>query len=115
MLSGMILVSKNKSLLVNCIEVYGRTKSVDAHRERFNLKKGIPPVNSIPPHDCRYQNIWARTITDIDGTELVIGTKTFNALVTSSLRLDAAIEPEVGPSTLNFLLHDETQGKQTTW
>ncbi|GAB5586184.1 hypothetical protein Unana1_01084 [Umbelopsis nana] len=113
MLSGMILMSNNKALLVNCIEVYGRTKSVDAHRERFNLKKGIPPVNSIPPHDCRYQNIWARTITDIDGTKLVIGTKTFNALVTSSLRLDAAIEPEVGPSTLNLLLHDETQGKQT--
>jgi len=79
MLSGMILVNKNKALLANCIEVYGRTKSVDEHHERFNLKKGIPPVSSISPHDCPYQNVWARTITDIDGTKLIIGTKTFNA------------------------------------
>jgi hypothetical protein len=40
---------------------------------------------------------------------LVIGTKTFNVLVISSIRIDnSKIAPEVGPSTKQFMLSKDT-------
>ncbi|KAI7908290.1 uncharacterized protein BX663DRAFT_493682 [Cokeromyces recurvatus] len=32
--AGAILVNKSAALIVNCTESYGRSKTVDAHRER---------------------------------------------------------------------------------
>ncbi|KAI8970106.1 hypothetical protein BDF20DRAFT_826052 [Mycotypha africana] len=69
---------------------------------------------SIPPEDTKYKNIYPTIITDADGTKLVIGTKTFNALITSSLRLDASFNPEVGPSVRFFDLNDSSKAKTTT-
>lgn len=81
-LAGAILVNeRNKeALIVNCVEVYGRTQSVDAHREAFGLKKGVPIKTSLPNENSRYPNLLPITMNDKDGTKLVIGTKTFNAL-----------------------------------
>lgn len=69
---------------------------------------------SIPPEDTKYKNVYPTTITDADGTKLVIGTKTFNALITSSLRLDTPFNPEVGPSAMSFDLNDSSKAKATT-
>lgn len=38
-LAGMIIVDKNQALLINCLEVYGRVPSLDAHHERYLLGK----------------------------------------------------------------------------
>jgi hypothetical protein len=69
---------------------------------------------SILPEDTKYKNVYPTTITDADGTKLVIGTKTFNALITSSLRLDAPFSPEVGPSVMSFDLNGSSKAKATT-
>ncbi|KAI9251468.1 hypothetical protein BDA99DRAFT_541456 [Phascolomyces articulosus] len=100
--------STGKALLVNCVEVFGRRRTLDAHQESFRTKNGGSMCTPIPPEDTRYKNVYPTTITDADGTKLVIGTKTFNALITSSLRLDAPFNPEVGPSFISFDLNDSS-------
>ncbi|ORE00991.1 hypothetical protein BCV72DRAFT_323634, partial [Rhizopus microsporus var. microsporus] len=64
--------------------------------------------------DTKYKNVYPTTITNADNTKLVIGTKTFNALITSSLRLDVLLYPETRPSTVSFDLNDSSQAKNTT-
>lgn len=106
LLSGMILVYGTKCIVVNCIEPYARTKTLDSHRESFKVKKEILPASSLPPEDTRYKNVLVTCMNDQDGTKLVIGTEVFNALISSSLRLDTIAKPVIGPSTthFNFLL-----------
>ncbi|CEP17759.1 hypothetical protein [Parasitella parasitica] len=115
-LAGSILLNEStgKALLVNCVEVFGRRRTLDAHRESFRTKNGGSMCTSIPPEDTKYKNVYPTTITDADGTKLVIGTKTFNALITSSLRLDALFNPEVGPNVMSFDLNDSSKAKTTT-
>ncbi|KAL0095627.1 hypothetical protein F4703DRAFT_1902854 [Phycomyces blakesleeanus] len=115
-LEGSILLngSIGKALLVNCVEVVGRRRTLDAHRESFRTKNGGSMCTSIPPEDTKYKNVYPTTITDADGTKLVIGTKKFNASITSSLRLHAPFNPEVGPSAMSFNLSDSSKAKVTT-
>jgi hypothetical protein len=47
-------------------------------------------------------------MNDPEGKKLVIGTKTLNALVTSSLRIDASHMASVGGTTLNFELDNSS-------
>ncbi|KAG0734644.1 hypothetical protein G6F23_012211 [Rhizopus arrhizus] len=96
--------TKNKAILVICHEVYGRTRSVDVHREDFTVKSKQQPSSSLPPPRSPYRNIWVTTIIDNHGSKLIFGTKTFNSLVTSSIRIDSPYEPEVGPSTHHFTI-----------
>lgn len=105
-LSGAIVVNKTvgETLLINTIEVYGRFRTVDSHFERFNMKKNMFPPSSLPPTNCRYKNVCLTTIKDSDGVKLVVGTKVFDGLVASSIRVDKELLPEVGPTTSNFLL-----------
>jgi hypothetical protein len=113
MISGIILRNKDKAIVINCVEIYGRTKTVDSHRESFRCKKGLPlHLSSLPPHNCRYKKIWTTTVSDNDGKKLIIGTKTFNALVTSSLRLDTVVLPDIGPSTTNFMLEGQLESME---
>jgi hypothetical protein len=112
-LTGAILVNPISSIaiLINSIEVYGRSSLVDAHHERCLNKRGIPAVSTNPPVNCRYKRIWAISVKDSDGTKLNVATKSFNALVTSSIRLDAKHAPELGPTTSKFLV-DKEHGRQ---
>ncbi|PHZ10634.1 uncharacterized protein RHIMIDRAFT_32401 [Rhizopus microsporus ATCC 52813] len=112
MLAGMVVIKGNKALLINCNEVYGRTRSIDIHRESFTIKMGVLPSTSIPQPNYRYNNVWVTTITDDHGCKLVFGTKSFNSLSTSSLRLDTNLQPEVGPSTTNFTIANSTESSQ---
>lgn len=91
--------------MVNTIENYGRTTSLDIHCESYRVTKNIPDEeDSIPPNDTRYSNIWVTTYDDSDGKKLLFGTQTFSTLVTSSLRLESKLDAETGPSTVQFLL-----------
>ncbi|CEG63056.1 hypothetical protein RMATCC62417_00265 [Rhizopus microsporus] len=94
-LTGSILLDEftGKALLVNCVEVFGRRRTLDAHRESFRTKNGRSTYTSVPPEDTKYKNVYPTAITD------AYGTKTLNALVTSSLRLDVLFDPEIGSST----------------
>ncbi|KAI8080416.1 hypothetical protein BDF21DRAFT_31288 [Thamnidium elegans] len=47
----------------------------------LKTKKGEPPIST------KYSNVRPTIIHDKDGKKLVIGTQTFNALITSSLDL----------------------------
>ncbi|KAK3841527.1 MAG: hypothetical protein J3R72DRAFT_369034 [Linnemannia gamsii] len=105
-LAGLILLNCNSGqvVIVNTIEIYGRTRGVDAHRESFCVRKGMPIPTSLPPSTkTRYTDVWM-TISARDGARLVIGTQSCNALVTSSLRLDLPEQGSVGGTTLSFLL-----------
>ncbi|KAG0267224.1 hypothetical protein DFQ27_009005 [Actinomortierella ambigua] len=75
--------------IVNTVEAYGRTLMVDAHCEPFGLTKGVAIRTSLPkPGIGYYKNVWPSTMIAVDGERLVIGTQSFDALVTSSVRLD---------------------------
>ncbi|CDH52178.1 predicted protein [Lichtheimia corymbifera JMRC:FSU:9682] len=49
LLTGMILseTSTGKAMIVSSVEIYGRRRSLDAHRESFQVKKRLPL-----PHHC---------------------------------------------------------------
>ncbi|KAF9986451.1 hypothetical protein BGZ75_001800 [Mortierella antarctica] len=51
-----------------------------------------------------YKSVWPLTIMAPEGERLVIGTSSFDALVTSSLRLDTKMKPSVGGITPSFIL-----------
>ncbi|KAK3834550.1 MAG: hypothetical protein J3R72DRAFT_452106 [Linnemannia gamsii] len=116
-LAGCIIFNTKscQAVMANTIEVYGRTKMVDVHRESFVVRKGQPVATSLPPSmRTPYLNVWPKTLSSPEGERLVIGTRSFNALVTSSLRLDTKMEASVGGTTLSFLLsstHDSLATK----
>ncbi|KAI9595880.1 hypothetical protein BDF19DRAFT_413340 [Syncephalis fuscata] len=100
-LAGAILMEGTTAILVNCLEVYGRTPSVDAHHERFLTGKSSR-MTSHPPNDSLYPGVHATIQYEDNSRRLVIGTNAMNALVTSSIRIDNEIEPDVGSSTMQF-------------
>ncbi|KAG1048427.1 hypothetical protein G6F43_009183 [Rhizopus delemar] len=124
LLSGIILLDTltGKTVIVNSVEVFGRRRSLDAHRESFRVKKKAAVSTLLPPETTRYRNVWPTSYSDVDGIKLVIGTKIFNALVTSSLRIDIDIKPEIGPVTSNLILNAYERSfatkifvKKSTW
>ncbi|KAI9498827.1 hypothetical protein BDB00DRAFT_745459, partial [Zychaea mexicana] len=98
--------------IINCGEVYGRTQMVDVHRENFSTKKGSPPSTTLPLDNTKYPNVWITTKMDSDGKKLIIGTKSWNLLVTSSLRIDTIKPPSVSGTHVHFDL-DHDQAKTT--
>lgn len=112
-LAGAILVNPSSlsAIMINTIEVYGRTSIIDPHCERSMTKKKVAATTTNPPIDTRYHNVWVISMNDVDGKKLNISTKTFNGLVTSSMRLDINHIPELGASTSAFDV-DEHAGRQ---
>lgn len=114
--AGAILFNKNngESILINGVEVYGRTGPVDAHREHFGLIKNTTISTSLPPPiSTTYEDVWPVTVNSSEGYRLTIGTQTCNLLVTSSLRLDKTIPPSLGATTNNFLLFSKKDSLST--
>jgi hypothetical protein len=109
-LAGSIVINNNNGtgITVNALEVYGRSKSVDAHHERYhnNNNAGLPNTASLPPILTKYKNSWVTTSYQDNSLKLLFATKTFNALVTSSYRIDGKFDAEVGPSTVSFRLDE---------
>lgn len=99
------------ALLVNCVESYGRSKTVDAHHER---RTGSTNHQfSFPKTQSKYGEIVVCLTQDDNTTELKIGASSFNLLVTSSTRLDKRTitnaTVETGPNTSNFVPLPETK------
>jgi hypothetical protein len=110
-LCGLILVDPvyNQGLLVNSVEVHGRDHDIDAHCEPQSTTSYGRHMISYSPHSTKYTDFWATNLTQPEdgkmATKLVIGTNEFNALVTSSMRVDKVCNPECGLNTLNFVLN----------
>ncbi|KAG0162274.1 hypothetical protein DFQ30_002424, partial [Apophysomyces sp. BC1015] len=79
---------------LNIIESYGRSPSLDAHR--------YPSASSLPPVTIKYSNTWATILVGREGKKFIIGTKSMNALVTSSLRIDTILPASIGGIVSNF-------------
>ncbi|KAG0282240.1 hypothetical protein BGZ96_000713 [Linnemannia gamsii] len=115
-LAGCLLLNNQNGqvIIANTIEVYGRTRLVDAHREPFVVRKGQPVANSLPPSiKTPYKNVWPTTVSAQDGERLIIGTLSFDALITSSLRLDTRMNTSVGCATPSFLLSSTSHSLAT--
>lgn len=91
-LAGAVMMNLNngESILLNTAEVYGRTKSVDIHREMTTSA-----TSSILLWPC-IQNMR-------DGYKLVMDTLSCNCLTTSIVCLDRNEEPKVGPLSFHFV------------
>ncbi|KAF9577262.1 hypothetical protein BGW38_007650, partial [Lunasporangiospora selenospora] len=115
-LAGSIFYNtrSGEAVINNTIEAYGRKRSVDSHRERFGSKKGVISKTSLPPSTmARYKNIWPMTIQGLDGEQLLLGSQSFNALVTSSMRIDTKEPASIGGSTSSFQLRDPRDSAAT--
>lgn len=105
--AGAILVDGNQALVINGVESYCRYPSVDVHHENLSNTQ----ESSIPDLCSQYPNQLKITTINVDKSEkLVIGSKSMNVLVVSSIRIDdSKLAPEVGPSTKNFTPSKNTQ------
>ncbi|KAG1139651.1 hypothetical protein G6F37_010696 [Rhizopus arrhizus] len=91
--------------MINTVELYGRTKVVDGHREPFGkLKDGVHATSLPPPLNTIHPDIWPVSLSRNDGPKLIVGTQVLNALVTASICLDQKLFPSVGAVTSNFNL-----------
>ncbi|KAI8372746.1 uncharacterized protein BYT42DRAFT_547802 [Radiomyces spectabilis] len=105
--SPVIIMDKNnKAVLVNTVEIYGRQRSLDVHRESFAGKKGKSASSSLPPVTTKYHYTWATIMTDDEGDKLVVGIKTLNALITSNLRINSVHEASIGGILSHFELDE---------
>ncbi|KAG0379627.1 hypothetical protein BGX24_012416 [Mortierella sp. AD032] len=116
LLAGCILLntSNGQAVMANTVEVYGRNRRLDIHREQLIPVKGEAIRTSLPPSTgLRYDDVWPLTITFSDGERLLIGTQSCNILITSSLRLDVKQLPSLGGSTVLFRLSAESASSAT--
>ncbi|KAG0221238.1 hypothetical protein BGW41_007065, partial [Actinomortierella wolfii] len=115
-LAGCILINttNGNAILANTVEMYGRTIMVDAHCEPFRVRKGVAIPTSIPkPGAGHYKDVRPSTMFSTEGERLVIGTHSFDALITSCVRLDEGGQGSVGASTGIFQLVEENDIKGT--
>ncbi|KAI7900234.1 uncharacterized protein BX663DRAFT_439782 [Cokeromyces recurvatus] len=107
----MIFTEKNKALLILGGKIYSRLPSLDAQYEKTSsIKNGNIPQSSLPHVHSRYENIKV-VLMDYDNTKkkkkkkkkkkLVLGTKTMNLLLTSSIRPDNNEHPIISASSSN--------------
>ncbi|KAI9015248.1 hypothetical protein CLU79DRAFT_707574, partial [Phycomyces nitens] len=98
-LAGAILLNTNngEAIIVNTIEIYGDTKSMDIHRA---LSSPSDDLYAIP--STMYSDVWLSVYNTRDGRKLTINSHSCSGLVTSSLRLDIQQDPNVGPSSFDF-------------
>jgi hypothetical protein len=98
------------------MESYGRKEHIDAHCGSTRLVKGQTPASSIPPsYGLRYNRVWPISISSTtDGARLVIGTHSFNALVTSSIRIDRKESPSLGGMTVSFMVPNKRISRRTS-
>lgn len=91
--------------MINAIEIYGRIKHVDTHRESFGkLKENVKPTSLPLPTKTMYPNVWPLSMQSYHGLKLVIGTQVSNMLVNSCICLDTRKPSYVGYYTLDFVL-----------
>jgi hypothetical protein len=107
LLAGAVLIDGNQVLLLDGVGTYSRYPSIDDHYEKVQ-----PTQESlIPDFTSQYPNMLKIAKIYVDNSEkLVIGTKTFNILTISSIRIDdSKIVPEIGSLTKQFTLSKGTR------
>lgn len=105
--AGSIILNtnSNQAIMVNTVEMYGRTKTTDYHRESFGKLKNSVITNSLPPPiKTFHQNVWPTSLDVRDGKKLIIGTQVSNALITSSIRLDEKGFISIGATSSHSML-----------
>ncbi|CEI96386.1 hypothetical protein RMCBS344292_10550 [Rhizopus microsporus] len=98
LLVGSILVNQNEALLVNGIESYSPSPSVDAYCEQFigiGLHSSVPNFTSSYPNELRFT-----TVHEDNSEKLITSSRSANFLVILSIRIDQQMKPEVGPEEL---------------
>ncbi|GAA5808873.1 hypothetical protein MFLAVUS_002272 [Mucor flavus] len=103
MLAGAILAEGQNSILLNTVEPYSRDPLLDAHYERLSADQ-----SSFPETLDIYGFLSICLIDTQDGKKLIIGTRTCNFLVTSSMRLNFH-SVNLGPSTTHFTPTNKTR------
>ncbi|KAI9252165.1 hypothetical protein BY458DRAFT_589868 [Sporodiniella umbellata] len=98
LLAGSILVQDQAAILLNTIEPYSRDSLLDAHYERRSSRS----ASSFPSVPNQYGYFSILLLSTTDGDKLVIGTRTCNFLVTSSIRLDKQ-SVNLGSVTSHFM------------
>lgn len=88
-------------LLLNCVEPYARLPLIDSHFERFKISRNQLPSSSLPGASNRYENVHITGVNNDNSNQLVIGTKMFNMLATSTSRLAIDVIPLIGASSIN--------------
>lgn len=98
-LAGAVLLNTNNGevILINTIEIYGDTKSVDIHRALTSPSSDLYAIPS-----TMHCDVWPSVHNTRDGRKLTINSRSCSGLVTSSLRLDIRQDPNVGPSSFDF-------------
>ncbi|CEP16293.1 hypothetical protein [Parasitella parasitica] len=104
-LAGAILlnVSSGVAIMINTIEMYGMTKSVDIHRDvSASMDSSLPPVSSF------YCNVWPCIQNTRDGRKLISTSLSCTGLLTSSTRVDILEDPQIGPSSSTVTISPQT-------
>ncbi|KAL9556749.1 hypothetical protein MBANPS3_001730 [Mucor bainieri] len=108
--SGSILlnIQSNQSIMINSLEVYGRTNSVDAHSESFQPVKSQAVATSVLPQGSHYPGLFPITLSTADGQKLIMGTHISDLLVTSLTRLDIQSSTSVKAICRHFALPERS-------
>ncbi|KAI8347414.1 hypothetical protein B0O80DRAFT_465588 [Mortierella sp. GBAus27b] len=93
------------------IEVYWRIRKFDIHRERPSIIKGEVVSKSLhPATGSKYDGVWPTTVDNA----LIIGTRSYDALLTSSIRLDSEHPASVGGLTMSLQLLSSSDSRGTS-
>ncbi|KAG2201531.1 hypothetical protein INT47_007408 [Mucor saturninus] len=103
--SVIIDTENNYGLLILALEVYGRDPDIDSHAEQRSSTGLTRQTTSVPSVGQNDFEIF--TMRQTEGSnisiKLILGTHSFNALITASIRIDNLVnQPECGPNTVNF-------------
>ncbi|CEJ01052.1 hypothetical protein RMCBS344292_15091 [Rhizopus microsporus] len=84
-LAGAVLLNTNngEAIIINTIEIYGDTKSVDIHRALSSPSNDLYAIPS-----AMYSDIWPSVYNTRDGRKLTTNSHSCSGLATSNLRLD---------------------------
>ncbi|KAI8635742.1 hypothetical protein BD408DRAFT_155953 [Parasitella parasitica] len=104
LLAGAILIEGATGIVINAVEPYSRDTLLDAHYER----RFLGAATSFPSKPNQYGFLSICQLSTPDGLKLIIGSRTSNFLVTSSLRLDS-ISVNLGPATTHFTPSENTR------
>ncbi|GAA5807718.1 hypothetical protein MFLAVUS_001092 [Mucor flavus] len=112
--SVIIDTENHRGLLVLSLEVYGRDSDIDNHAEQRSSVGSTHQSTSVP--SLGNNDFWIGTLRQSEGInvsmKLILGTYPFNALVTSSVRIDNLVDhPECGPNTVNFAVPPQSNSK----
>ncbi|KAG2201539.1 hypothetical protein INT47_007416 [Mucor saturninus] len=93
--SVIIDTGNHHGLLILALEVYGRDPDIDSHAEQHSSTGSTRSVGQ--------NGFKIFTEGSNNSIMLILGTHSFNALVTASTRIDNFVDqPECGPYTVNF-------------